>query len=92
MLHGAFHHNGETSETRKRLVGGIFNSCRSHCLPLYVPCLLAQLTAPNMVHCWARLHDANTKRETMVHLNGIVLLHWNNYAGCSVQTREASQP
>lgn len=74
MLHGALHHNGETTETRKRLVRGIFNSCHSHCLHFSVPCLLAQLTAPNMVQCWARLHCANAKGKTMVHFNGIVLL------------------
>lgn len=40
----------ETSETGMGLVGGIFNLCHSW-LHLYVPCLLAQLTAPNMVQC-----------------------------------------
>lgn len=88
MLHGAFHHNGETSETRKRLVGGIFNSCHSHCPHLSIPCLLAQLTAPNMVQCWARLHYANAKGETMVRFNGIVLL-WKKDAG-SRREKQAS--
>lgn len=73
MLHRAFHHNGETSE-RKRLIAGIFNSCYSHCLHLSVPCLLAQLTAHNMVQYWASLHYVNAKGVTMVHFNGIVLL------------------
>lgn len=73
MLHRAFHHNGETSE-RKRLIAGIFNSCHSRCLHLSVPCLLAQLTAHNMVQCRASLHYANAKRVTKVHFNGIVLL------------------
>lgn len=61
MLRGAFHHNGETSE-RKRLIAGIFNSCHSRCLHLSVPCLLAQLTAHNMVQCCARPHYANAER------------------------------
>lgn len=68
MLHGAFHHNGERSGTRERLVKGIFNSCHSHCMPLYVPCLLAQLTAPNMVPCSARLH----RRKDLKRFNGAV--------------------
>lgn len=61
MLRGAFHHNGGTSETRKRLVGGIFNSCHSPRLHFYVPCLLAQLTEPNMLQRWAK---ANTHTHT----------------------------
>lgn len=68
MLRGAFHHNGERSGTRERLVKGIFNSCHSHCMPLYVPCLLAQLTAPNMVPCSARLH----RRRDLKRFNGTV--------------------
>lgn len=67
MLQGAFGHNGVRNETRERLVEGIFNSCHSYCLHLYVPCLLAQLTAPNIVQCWARIHYANTKAEAMAH-------------------------
>lgn len=84
MLHGAFHHNGEASGMRERLVEGIFNSCHSYCLHLYVPCLLAQLSAPNMVHCWAKA----TLRKSLVHFNGIVLL----CPRTSTVYREASQP
>lgn len=38
----------ETSETGMGLVRGIFYLCHS-CLHLSVPCLLAQLIAPNIV-------------------------------------------
>lgn len=61
MHHGAFHHNGKASGTRERLIEGIFNSCYSYCLHFYVACLLAQLTAPNMVQCRLRLHYLKTK-------------------------------
>lgn len=58
------------------------------CLHLSVPCLLAQLTAPNMVQCWARLHYANAKGETMVHFNGIVLLRQSSSTQDAVSERE----
>lgn len=74
MHHGAFHRNGKASGTRERLIEGIFNSCHSYCLHFYVACLLAQLTAPNMVQCRLRLHYLKTKGGDRSVLMEIVLL------------------
>lgn len=76
----------ETSETGKGLVRGIFNLCHSS-LQLYVPCLLAQLTAPNMVQRWARLQQPNTRGETKGS-DGIVLPRWSGSTQDAAERRE----